>query len=447
MDTLAIHHQWESALHESPEVAHTSAMLRIVLGRDVVTRNEDDWAQTVRDDVRLSAYPLALWFASSWWRLRWEPLPTSAPSNSWRMSHELRAAGHGYVWPRMLFASDGENVHAWAVQSKPESKAPVRYLVNTYCEVAAETFERTVDEFVTGVLARLDAVGVQSTPLHALWSEIVEERKDRQIGSERKLEAMLGFDPDDGPQSLLSDMKRLISRAGAAAVDEIAPVCASVDPGAMLNRVVAIAESRGFLGKIDIPRTDKLEVADDAPSWEHGRALAKSARARLGLNGDPISDATLCGLVGLKAAVLRDIPPSMSRMPLGVAIRADNDSIKFVLRKRQSTGRRFEIARFLCDYLIASQDDRWLPTTDQKTSRQKAQRAFAGEFLCPIEPLKDFLQGDFSNDAIDEAAERFGVSTRAVETQLVNHRVLPPEILGSHGARFDFPYVVDSFGT
>jgi hypothetical protein len=100
-------------LHEAPEVRHTAAMLRIVVGNDVVTRNEDEWAQTVREEVRLSAYPLALWLASSWWRLRWEPLSISRsiPGQSWRMAHEMSAAGYGYVWPRMLFAFDGECVN------------------------------------------------------------------------------------------------------------------------------------------------------------------------------------------------------------------------------------------------------------------------------------------------------------------------------------------------
>lgn len=440
---LSIHRQWESALHESAEVAQTSAMLRIVLGNDVVTRNEDEWAQTVRDDVRLSAYPLALWLASSWWRLRWEPLPTRTPSIGWRMSHELRAAGHGYVWPRMLFASDGENVHAWAVQSRPDSKAPVRYLIDTYCQIAAQSFERTIDDFVGGVLARLDAVGVRQTPLHELWVEVLEERHDARLASERKLEAMLGFDPDESPESLLMQLRRLVSRAGASAVEEIAPVCASGDPAVILNRVVSIAEREGFHGRIASFPATVPAAPDLMPSWEHGRALAQAARASLGLNGAPISDTALCDIVGLNAGVVSDINIQSSRMPLGMAVREESDAIKFVLRKRQPTGRRFEIARFICDLLTADEDDRWLPATDQKTSRQKTQRAFAGEFLCPIESLKDFLQGDFSTDAIDEAAEYFRVSTRAVETQLVNHQVLPPAILGVSDGKFDFPYLVE----
>ncbi len=445
VENIAIQHRWDSALHEAAEVAQTSAMLRICIGSNVVTRNEDEWAQTVRDDVRLSAYPLALWLASSWWRLRWEPLPTSSnPSNSWRMAHELRAAGFGYLWPRMMFASDGEHIHTWAAQSRPGSKSPVRYLVDAYSVISAVNFERTVDEFVSGVIARLHAVNHGHSILHSLWQELLEERQNGDFAADRKVEAMLGFDPDDAPQELLDRFKRLASKAGNGAVEEIAPVCATRDPERVLELVESIAESRGLEGRFSVPRASPEQtVPDGTPSWDHGRLLAHKLRADLGLDGAPIADSRLCELVGLKTSALENTFQSTFRIPLGLAIREGKEKAKFVLRKRNKPGRRFEIARFICDDLLDAKKDRWLPATDLKTSRQKAQRAFAGEFLCPIESLEDFLDRDYSTDAIDAAAEVFGVSTRAVETQLVNHHILPPEAFGLRQGEFGFPYTVD----
>ncbi len=78
--------RWMSSIHEAEEVRETSAMLSIVLGEGFATRNQDDWSNTVQEEVRLSAYPIALWFASSWWRLRWEPLPLEAsPPLAWEL--------------------------------------------------------------------------------------------------------------------------------------------------------------------------------------------------------------------------------------------------------------------------------------------------------------------------------------------------------------------------
>ena len=91
---------------------------------------------------------------------------------------------------------------------------------------------------------------------------------------------------------------------------------------------------------------------------------------------------------------------------------------------------------------MANTNDRWLPATDAKTARQKLQRAFAIEFLCPIQSLTEFLGDDFSSDATEEAAEHFGVSHTAVETHLVNNGLLSSDILREHDNYFEFPYVI-----
>lgn len=439
--TFAIHRQWESALHESPEVRHTVAALRIVVGRDVITRNEDEWAQTVRDDVRLSAYPLALWLASSWWRLRWEPLPKAVPDRSWRMAHELVAAGYGYVWPRMVFASDGEVVNVWAAPSRPDSRAVVHYLTQSFHAVAALDFERTVDEFINGVLARLDAGGIGRTALHDLWKEIIEERQEASLTVQRRLEALLGFDPDEPPEGLLNAFESLIPRAGLCAVDEIAPVCASANPAGMLKQVLFAADAEGLKGRIVLPR----ETLDSAttlpgPGWRKGRELARRLRRSLGLNGGAVPDGVLCGLLGLATERAMDLRGA-ARPVLAMAVREKaGEELKFVLRKRNRHGRRFELARFLCDYVIAGQADHWLPVSDAKTSRQRTQRAFAAEFLCPLEALEAFMAGDFSMDAVEEAAERFEVGPAAVQAQLVNNGLLPSQVLTEYGGGVDLPY-------
>jgi hypothetical protein len=445
--TFCIDRQWESALHEVPEVRHTAAMLRIVVGSDVITRNEDEWAQTVRDEVRLSAYPLALWLASSWWRLRWEPLPISRsiPSQSWRMAHEMSAAGYGYVWPRMLFASDGECVNVWASASRPESKQVVRYLSSTFDAVLAPTFERAVDEFIEGVLARLDATKVERTTLYDLWMEISGERKEKKLSLQRRLEALLGFDPDECPESILRDLESLIPRAGGSAVDDIAPVCASADPAATLKKVLSMADADGLNGRINLnlPKVGS-NTAVVMPSWHRGRELARHTRASLGLNGSPVSDGNLCDVLGLQVERALNVQGT-SRPPLSLAIRKNQSKeIKFIVRKRNRPGRRFELARFLCDYLIAGESDRWFPVSDAKTSRQRTQRAFAAEFLCPIQALEEFMSGDFSADMVEEAADHFEVAPAAVQTQLVNNRLLPAEVLSEYGGGVELPYFQNS---
>lgn len=116
-------------------------------------------------------------------------------------------------------------------------------------------------------------------------------------------------------------------------------------------------------------------------SHDPGKRSAAAARKSLGLNGKPVDDQTLGEVLGLSAEVLGAQPAT--RATLGLAVRTQGErSFKFLFRRKNPLGRRFEAARFIADYLARGKNDRWLPIADTGTARQKMQRAFAAEFLC-----------------------------------------------------------------
>jgi Zn-dependent peptidase ImmA (M78 family) len=60
---------------------------------------------------------------------------------------------------------------------------------------------------------------------------------------------------------------------------------------------------------------------------------------------------------------------------------------------------------------------------------QKIQRAFAGELLCPINSLRNFIGNDkITVELLDEAAEYFNVNTLVPALQLYNKYLLPLEL-------------------
>ena len=127
-------------------------------------------------------------------------------------------------------------------------------------------------------------------------------------------------------------------------------------------------------------------------------------------------------LLGLLESNVESWTPINKRVALAIP---ENKQIKFVPRKSHPSAKRFELARLLGDYILMDgSDEKWLTSTDLPTSRQKFQRAFAAEFLCPIEPLKDFLQNDYSESAIEDAAEHFDVSQITVNSLLKNNGVI-----------------------
>lgn len=200
-------------------------------------------------------------------------------------------------------------------------------------------------------------------------------------------------------------------------------------PMRRLDEVIQLASSTGISGKIDLSERPLDRDRNLAP-WQTAQRLARDLRANLGLGTDGIGNDTLAELIGVHAYDLigQTTPPTPG--PIGLAVRnGSGNELKFLFRRRNEVGRRFEAARFVADFLGADQTDRWLPLTDAATARQKLQRAFAAEFLCPIDSLKSFLGAEFLPEAFEEAAEHFGISERAVTSHLANHHLIPRDFV------------------
>jgi len=434
---MAIELKWLPPFHGPPEVGRTSAIIEIRFGSENATRIDDDWSESVQHGVRVSAYPLALWLASSWWRIRWEPLPSrirltpdGIPADaSWRMSHELPAAGYGFIWPRLEFASDGEAIWVSCRPSPALSREPVRYLSEFEAFVPAPEFERETDNFMDLVLRRLDSLG--QTELHILWREVLDERADPRQSDARRIEARLGYEPDEAPLMLLERLLELASEAGPGATDEIAPVCAGSRPIETLNEVINLASRPGVRGRVSVP--GEAGVKDGTmPPWQRARRIAKAVRESLGLGDQPLDDESLAQLLQIRSDHLNGPVESLPGAPMGLAVRTGNDEeLRLVFRKRNRPARRFEAARFIADYLCADPRERWLPLTDAATARQKLQRAFAAEFLCPIESLRNYLGDEFLPEAFEDAAEHFGISEVAIKSHLANHHLIPRTLVES----------------
>ena len=425
MADLRINADWMAATPGQPEVAATAALLSMSVDNVSLTRNQDIWAKTVRDNVFLSAYPLAMWFASSWWRLNHEPLPTQQPSVDWRMVHELGAANHGFVWPRVVFIPDGESIHLWAGPSATAEQS-VQYLQGLEAPrlVALSDFQLSIRRFIQSVLARLDARELRETNLSHLWTILQEDLADPAAFRRRKLEAELGFDPDECPEAMLDAALRWEEQVGNTALSELAPAVSSSGHSPDLTTLEQLTHADGIVGAPSIS-SDYVDHLEQGAPWERAVHDARALRRRLGNLSEPIPSSQIHQLLGLSSATLSSWSPPSTRSPVAVAMPTNGNHLKFVPRRRNAVGQRFEFARFLGEYLRPSSNvDRWLASTDLGTSRQKYQRAFAAELLCPLDALMSFLDGDVSTYAIEEAAVNFQVSEQVVTNMLLNNGVI-----------------------
>lgn len=417
---FTISETWTSTDGEPDEFRQTSGLLTVKVGKHVATRVDDEWSKSVRDDVIVSAYPLALWFAAAWFRLRWETFPNTELNVGWRMAHDMPAAGHGYVWPPLRFVWEGETVQIICRPTRSAARSePIRYLERFTESISANGFEQTIEGFIELVLARLEAVGIQETQLQTLWPEVMRERMDPEAARYRRLEAQLGYDPDEAPSGAVDELVKLARVAGEAASAEIAPACSGANPGVAINRVFALAESGGT--PVTLRSLPTLPPNDEISPWKRGYLLAREARAFWGIQNDRVDDRKLDELFN---ADVVHADAADTEAPLSLAVRnGDPSALRLLFRRQHPRARRFEAARFLAEALYAPAADHWLPSTDSKTARQEVQRNFAAEFLCPIEKLSPlFPDNNFYNEAtIEKAARHFKVGERTVISQLANH--------------------------
>ncbi len=415
----------ESALH-SAEDEGTLGELGIHVDQTNLTQAIDTETNELRNGANLSAYRLAEWLTWHWWRLRWEPARQRPRDVDWSAAHDLAGIGGGWLWPNITIKSDGVRIVFETRPSRVVQTELLRYTMDANKIISARAFEDGIDEFIGSVLTRLEACKCRETDLHSIWSDLITERQDEEVSLYRRFEAYLGFDPDEGDPALI---ERLIENGRAVGLDAFSEAAADDYTSALGVREVA--REFGFETRPGdmvqcvptMPNGDRSQV----PAWRVGVEVARQLRGQEGLGDEPIPNARLADVCGINKKVLTGQEPTGD---IAFAFALDDKNSRkgrIVLRSPREQGRRFAIARLLADRILDEHGELLHPATRAYTYRQKMQRAFAGEFLCPVDSLLGFVNDDFSDEKQQDAAEHFNVSPLTVQTLLVNNGYLDRE--------------------
>ncbi len=410
----------------TPEERACFGLFTIRVGEVELTGGMDFFISAYRSGPLVSGYHAAEWLAWHWWRLRYEP--RSAAPEWWR-AHKMTAIGEGYAWPNLTIFSDGVRTALLAERSvRPDAK-PFRYLGAPPCVVPSTEFEAAVDAFIPRILARLRDEKVGKTDLDGIWREVLAERADPDMSKRRKLEALLGKDPDEADPAALERLLADGASLGEQAVEELAADQAGGGAALTAENLTQIAERSGFSASPQsaarLAAGTRPPSAQEVPAWRLGADAARALREQEHLGTQPVGDGTLSRLAGVDARALA----ADTRSEISFALDRNQTDSRVVLRSRWHSGRRFELARLLGDRLIAPPRGRLYAATRAYTYRQKMQRSFAAELLSPLEAVDAMLDGDYSAEAQQDAAEHFQVSERTIMTLLVNHRRLEREEL------------------
>lgn len=421
MSRFSIDFQWLTRDFGDPVARATLAEIEMSVAELKATEVEDIWAKTVRPGVRVSAYALANWFVSNWWRLLWEP---ERDTSSWKMSHKVGAAGEGYLWPDLAFISDGESVLVRARPSVRVPEQPVRYLNGFDVFVPVCDFESGMHAFIEAVVGRLSDTRTSAPEFEALWKEVLAERHDPESTSWRKLEAIMGYDPGDAPEDVMASLLEAKVLFGSGAVEEIA---AESMENAFSDIRVLWNETRGRSLTVEVLHLDNIrsrimqEVGASLSPWQKATVAARIAREVWSVQPGPVSSHSLEEIFSLRRDCLDRAADVEGPMSAGFR-NGSAEGLSVFLKSPFAVNRRFALLRLVADHLTAPPEDKLLPATAvARTRRQKFQRAFAQEFLCPYSDLRDYLKSaEASDETVEDAAHYFDVSARMIETILAN---------------------------
>ena len=164
--------------------------------------------------------------------------------------------------------------------------------------------------FIETVLARLAASGIRKSDLHDLWDNLSAEWSNPKYVSHRRLEALLGIEPDQD-DVLVSSALRWGKRFGSNALEKIAAESTGHELTKVLKQAKSLANKAKTFADIDGART--LAVGESLPPnsapWQHAQAVAYALRENWGFDKGPISDEALADRLSLNVSKLKETSP------------------------------------------------------------------------------------------------------------------------------------------
>ena len=122
----------------------------------------------------------------------------------------------------MTIYSDGETTVLAARPTHPTGLSPFRFTADQTVIVPTRQFVAALDEFLSQIQGRLRAEGLGATDFDNTWSEVLQERATRDDAAQRQLEALLGFDPDEGDEAAIRQIMQDARTLGQHGVMELA---------------------------------------------------------------------------------------------------------------------------------------------------------------------------------------------------------------------------------
>jgi hypothetical protein len=405
----------EDAPNAAPEERATACDLRIWIAGQNVCFHLDGSDGKLYDHVTMPVSSLIEGLVHDWWSI------------FGNRDKEYRLIKHrmGYATPDVRFRFDGAAFEAYANQHLYRNP-DVRFWAGPIEVLSRPDAEKTLVEFIEAVLSQLREKGVRNTSAALRWDRVRSSREAHEEAVFCEAAGALGVDP----YSISNDDRNFIEQSGQFFTGEpLIEFLAGVAGRASRQETVAwieVAEARpGYQSRLpdlaplsrDMSRA--VPTRDSDRSWVLGYRRARATRAALNIKTRDRLHSASAFAAKLGNKYFRRAPKVNGLRAL--VSRQDGDT-HVHLRDRAPTpearvSELFAFTRAVGDAVCFAGTSRSVINDLRDAERQAAGRAFAAEFLAPIDEVLSMQQNGCDVTTI---AGELNVSTEVIERQLEN---------------------------
>ena len=408
--------EWISdGVNASPEERATLCNLQIFVNDENACLHFDPDSKATFEHITVPAVHFAEGLATYWWSI----------FGGRDREHQILHYRTGFALPDLSFKCDGSTLEVTGSQLS-FSNPSVRFWQTGTELLPRGSAEATLAEFIDRVVDQLACHGVVSTEAGVRWSRVSGSRSDPDERAFCEAAGALGVDP-----YLISDFDaRIIEDAGALFTEEaLIELLAGIS---RQNRARAPQLLEWVRHAKDRPPDESRlpDLADIAEqirhmvrwntqerSWAAGYRAARALRAEI--TAEPGERFTSTEVIATKLGAENFV--TTAAVPgIFALVARDEQDVHVHLRDRETyewtlQAQNFAFARAIGDAVCCPDTPRSVVNELRDAERQAAGRAFAAEFLAPVQSVLDLV--DSGHDDY-EIASSFMVSPQVVARQI-----------------------------
>ena len=397
----------------SAEERATLCRLRLYVSDENACRFFDPVSNSACDHVTVPAVHLAEGLATDWWSI----------FGGRDREHPIRNYRTGFALPDVTLGFDGSTLEVRGEQFAFENP-DVRFWRVGSEDLPRKVAESTLAKFIEEVACRLGTAGVANSEVAVRWSRVSRSLDNPDERAFCEAAGALGMDPygvSETDARFIEQAAELFS--GEALLEFLAGV-GSTGRGELLNWVRAVEarpreqaclpELNGIVGRVADVTSPKPTERGWATGYRAARVFRNAVQIGQGDRFDSLSDVT--GRLGSGSFTCAPGVPGI------LALVCRGDDIRIHVRQRgpwewARHAESFAFARAVGDVVCFGDVRRSVVNSLHQAERQAAGRAFAAEFLAPVESVLEMVESGVDDD---EIAGSFNVSPQVIAWQIEN---------------------------